>query len=641
MKRDFKRQSGDGQKGTLKEEKGFGMECEFAINEIDWDIVSQRFPEISFLLSMQKIEPLDLVRDQKGYIHATSLRGDLYSKDVEKEIASWKSRILWDGIDILYVYGVGLGSHYVAIKEWLCQKKERVCIFLEDDLSVLYTLFCLPVGRDILQNPQVHIYYAPNISSFDAVLEECAMRWMSDRIEFTAIFSYEKGRKKKLQSMRLKLLRSSTLIHIAISESLHYHLLMENILSNFFSIPHSFHANKWKGICKGIPAVICGAGVSLAQVSRFLQEFENRAIIIAGGSAITALGAMGICPHIAMALDPNDEEYMRIKASSLFEIPFIFSSRLNKEVLACSNMNLGYLCSDTGGPFESWMHDKLQLGGQSLGPELGAEALSVTTLAIPLARYLGCQKVLLCGVDLSYQDMQRYPPGVLPSAQVFFEELQAETRSMEKLVYRKNQEGKTVTSLVKWIMEASCIGSYVLSHPDMEFFTASKEGLPIKGVIPLAIDEFMHRHCQRTYDLRGLLHAESELARFSHIGETQVKEALQELKKSLEEALSLFDQMDKEISRKLVQDAHDPVESGVMSLLEMDLQNESAFSACLQNTFGAYQRILDRYFPCIHSVDTEQGRTNFLEKKKKLWQECGKVTKACLDLIVKALSVAF
>jgi uncharacterized Rossmann fold enzyme len=432
-----------------------------------------------------------------------------------------------------------------------------------------------------------------------------------------------------MESLRLEVLRKSTVVHVGISETLHYHVLMENIVANFSHIASSFHVNKLQDLCKDIPAVICGAGVSLAEVAETIKQLQQKAVIIAGGSTITALGHMGIIPHIAMALDPNDEEYDRLKASSIFEVPFVFAARLNKDVLGSTHMRLGYVCSDTGGPLETWMQEKLSIDPDSLGPELGAEALSVTTLAIPLARYLGCRKILFCGVDLSYRNMQRYPAGVVASAKVFLDDLKKEKRSMEKLIYEKNLQGKTVTTLVKWVMEASCIGAYVQNHPDMEFFTASEQGLPILGVLPSSVEEFALRYCQKQYDIRGLIHAQSELVSFNHFSEKQVKEAFLNLAASLEKSFALFEQMDAEIARKLAQDASHPAESGLMSLIEQDLVEQDAFTACLQYTFSAYQRLLLRYYPCFAPVETQEGR--------RLWQECHLIAKACLKQVRKFL----
>lgn len=595
-------------------------------SDIPWELLQERFPEISFLLSIS--EPnLRTFRED--------LKKSLYNQDLELELQEWKNSLILDGVEVLYVYGVGLGYHYLSLKKWLAEKKERMLVFFEEDLAVLQELFKLPQGLDLLQNPQVHIELLKKPFSWKQVLDEAIRKWVSDRVEFTSMISYAKGQEKKIKKIRLELLRKSALMCVAMTECLHYHRLMENISLNFLEVPNSFHVNCWKNICRGVPAIICGAGVSLAEAIETIKKLENKALIIAGGSAITALNHVGIRPHIAIALDPNDEEYARIKASSCFEIPFVYSSRLQKEVLTSTNVTSGYLCSDTGGAFEKWLQDELKIGGDTLGPELGIEALSVTTLAVPLAHYLGCGPILLCGVDLSYKDMQRYPEGVIASAKVFLEEMQAEKRSMEKLVRKKNLEGQMVYSLVKWVMEANCLGSYAKKNKGTKFFNASSQGLPIHSIPYLSIRDFVRNYCETEYDLRAQLHAETEEARVFDFSIKEVKQTFAKLSDSLQACLPLFDQMIQEIERKqgLPFDPFSPLDSGKMQLLEMDLVEQKAYEICLDSVFYIYQKILNRCYPINPIENTAFNQRTELEKKKQLWKECHSVVKACLKVV--------
>ncbi len=588
-------------------------------SKIAWDLLLSRFPEIGFLLSLDQEEGQDAFHDK------------------EEGTQEWVDAISLEGVDVLYVYGIGTGSYYLALQKWLEEKKGRTIVFFEENLAILRTLFFSPLGLDILQNPQVHVQLLSNSLSLDDLFEECVKRWISDRVEFVAIPSYSKGQEKKMKKLRLQLLRKSALMSVAITETLHYHRLMENISLNFLTVPESFHVNQWNNICKNIPAIICGAGVSLAEAAKMLQGLDQRALIVAGGSAITALHHFGIRPHIAMALDPNDEEYGRMKSSGSFEIPFIYSSRLHKEVLTSTNVKPGYLCSDTGGAFESWLQEELRIDPLSLGPELGVEALSVTTLAVPLVRFLGCNPILFCGVDLSYKDMQRYPPGVVSSAKVFLAEMQAEKRSMEKLIRKKNAEGHLVYTLVKWVMEASCIGDYAKAHEQTQFFNASFQGLVIPLVPQLPLQEFIKRYCQDQHDIRGRLHVEGEIAKFSDFSGEDVKVAFLKLATSLRRCLPILEDMLQEIERKQKEPftLKSSMESGKMQLLEMDLLEESSYSICLESVFCVYQRILDRCYPCDPYLDSETVQKNGLEKKKQLWTECLKVLKACLAVVGK------
>jgi hypothetical protein len=47
------------------------------------------------------------------------------------------------------------------------------------------------------------------------------------------------------------------------------------------------------------------------------------------------------------------------------------------------------------------------------GSDLAKESLSITTMALSLARQLGGAPIILCGVDLAYVSNERYATGVV------------------------------------------------------------------------------------------------------------------------------------------------------------------------------------------------------------------------------------
>lgn len=605
---------------------------------MNWDLLGKRFPDLSFLLSLSSFSPVESKEASTGHKNYKMARGWLYGEDIAQELCSWKDSLPLEKVTIVYHWGIGLGYHYEALKDWLLAKQERMLIFFEDDLQVLELLFSSSLGEDLLSNPKVHIVYIPEEKAWEGALEASVQTWLSDRIIFTALPSYAAGKQKKIEKIRSSLLQKASLVHVGMAELLYYPLLAENIIANFLSLPEGFHVNQMKGCCEGIPAIICGAGASLMDEMPLLQSLQGQALVIAGGSAITALGHQGVLPHIAIALDPNDEEYARLKESSVFEVPFVYSARLHKEVLSCMNVRPGYLCSDTGGSLETWLQKELGIPEDSLGPELGVEALSVTTLAVPLARYLGCSPILFCGVDLSYRGKLRYSPGVLPSAEVNKQEMKEEIRALERLVRKKNREGKQIDTLVKWVMEASCIGAYAKKHQETLFFTASRTGLPIPNVPYLSLEEFLQTHAKKREDLVGLLHAKAQGVRFSCTLQ-EVLHPLEGLQASLHRSISLAGQMLEEVEKRLLQVENLSLspESGLMRLLEMDLCEEVAHEACLHYPFHAYQKTLERVYPSWFSLDTVEGRRCFLEKKRDLWREYRKAAEDC----IRALEMSF
>ncbi len=196
------------------------------------------------------------------------------------------------------------------------------------------------------------------------------------------------------------------------SEVLQYSALTRNLAENFRRLPKAFDATSLRGKFKNIPAIVCGAGPSLQKEAALLQTMQQKAVVIAGGSAITVLHSLGIKPHFGMAVDPNPEELIRLKNISSTDMPLLYANRVCPEIFPLFKGPIGPFCSSTGGPFETWMEKKLNLNTKSIGADLKQEAFSVTTLAIAMACAMGCDPIILAGVDLAYTDGRRYSSGV-------------------------------------------------------------------------------------------------------------------------------------------------------------------------------------------------------------------------------------
>jgi hypothetical protein len=603
---------------------------ESVFSGIDWGTLQDRFPSIALVLCYGSYEKIPCYYDANGWLNAKGLKGPLYSDSIAQEMDNWQQSLISEDIDVLYVYGIGLGYGYKQLQSWLHEKQERRIIFFEDDLSVLGVFFEQEISAVFLKDLQVHLYYLSREKDWDSVVEECLHLWMSDRIEWTALNSYMLYNERKVRSLKLRFLRRSTSIQAKVTDYLHQHKLMDNIASNLRKLSGAFFANDLQGKFEGVPAVICGAGSSLAEAIEHLKALDQKALVIAGGSTITALGHYGIRPHIAMAVDPNEEEYERLRMNSCFEVPFVYSARLHKDIIPSTHMQMGYLCSNTGGFFEDWMHERLGIHQESFALELGNEALSITTLATAFARALGCNPIVFCGVDLSYSNNHKYCPGVISSSSISKKELEKVTRSQDRLVRRKNIQGRFVYTLIKWVMEASCIGSYAKSHQP-SFFNLSSQGLPIPGVLAISWEEFLHQYAQRDYDLRGMLHMEAQLASSFEEKQPILEESFEVIRKSFEKCVYLFEQMQEQVQKKkkTVQQDSFSWESGQVHLIELDLLAEPAYSVCLYSTFAIRNQLLNWWTP-TRRLESEQERLQFLEKQELLWK-CGKeIAEECL-----------
>ena len=118
----------------------------------------ERYPELLFLLSYTPLS------DAHGIV--------LHCDNISEEIERFRKKTPLKGVDILYVYGIGLGHHYAALKSWLKEKRERRLIFLEDELAAIDALLYSEHAEELLNYPQVLLQFIAHPKKLQAHLQE-------------------------------------------------------------------------------------------------------------------------------------------------------------------------------------------------------------------------------------------------------------------------------------------------------------------------------------------------------------------------------------------------------------------------------------------------------------------------------------
>ena len=249
------------------------------------DLLSERYPELVFLLNFSN--PCETLPD-------------------EEFIPEFKDA------EIFYIYGIGGSSAYPSLKEWVLGEKTRRVVFLEDSLHAIESFLSSTYSEQILQDNQMFLSYLEE--PYMKKLEEIVSSYPVEHVFIQATNSYRK--KPQFEQLCLQLLRTTTVVHASTTEILKSHYMLANLMRNISRWPHSFLANRFQGQFVNIPAIICGAGPSLLDAIEPLKSLHDRALILAGGSAITALSNQGITPHLNIAADPNFEEFERLKTAS-------------------------------------------------------------------------------------------------------------------------------------------------------------------------------------------------------------------------------------------------------------------------------------------------------------------------------------
>lgn len=540
------------------------------------DKLQQRYPDIHFSLSF--------FPPQKKRRYS--------SKQIRKHFLEWKQNQSFDHIEILYSIGLESIEVFLESKAWLSQKKERVLIFVENHLEMFSSFLNIPFAKHVLDHPQVHLFY----SEEDAI-ESLAQRFPTDRL---AIFV---PAKRTFETE--KLLRRSAVVSALYSDVLYSHHLFKNVYTNFLRMKDAFDVNQWKNGFVNIPAIICGAGPSLEKSFSQLKNLETKALIIAGGSAVPILSKQGIRPHLAIALDPNEEEFKRFQQNLHFELPFVFSPRLHHNVFTTCNGPFGYLKTDTGGLAENWLEKQLGLTYDAIGPDLGDEAFSVITLAISMAYAFGCNPIIFTGMDLSFSEGKHYATGINP-----IEIDKKNPAALEKTVICHDIFGKPVTSLLKWIMEKDAISRFATMHCDRLFFNATQGGIGFKDIKNLPLEEIAKTYGFRSFDIEGFIHQKIQTTPCS-ISEKILLSQYEKLYRSLKESLHICEEILKEFEEKKEKALH----AGKVILLQQDFVEQIAYECFLKGIDIALNQLLFRYFPDLDNQKT------ILQREVAKWQE--------------------
>jgi hypothetical protein len=410
--------------------------------------------------------------------------------------------------DVLFIFGI-----FPISKEFQLSLKNNPqveFVFLVERLEEL--LFFINNKMDKgFNNDRVHVHWKEEGKKIESFAEEIAKLYPYERVLF-----FKNGLDQEKYDALTKIFLRKLVLEVSVhKELINYPLLCENLFANINHLPRAFDLGKWKDKFKGTPAVVAGAGPSLSLVKGQLKELNDKVLIFAGGSAITALDKMGVSAHLLFAIDPNKEEYDRLRYSHSFAAPLIYGTRVQKDIFRFFPGEIGYIRSDTGGLFEAFVEEKLKIKDGGILQNLSEEALSVTSICLMTAIYLGCNPIYFAGVDLSFKNNLRYSENL--------------TCQQENLL-RDDPSLET-----RWMMEKDVIDDVAKKYKNIDFFDATGSGMTFKNIPAKKLDNTMFDLKENLKEKIYNLSLESKF----EISPFQIIQIQKEIKNSLDE-LSLL-----------------------------------------------------------------------------------------------------
>lgn len=315
----------------------------------------------------------------------------------------------------------------------------------------------------------------------------------------------------------------------------------DNLMNNWKFSVQGKSVKRFKDSFKDTPAVIVGAGPSLNKNIELLNDAKKKALIFAVDAAIDDLNKHDIIPDAISSVERTDE-------------PVRFYNNFNtseETVFAGPNIIPGQIMEK----FDSWILTgrKSDAIFRSIIDNYGDENIeigsNVAHVSYAVARYLGCNPIILCGLDLAYTGGKTHSDEVTK----FLDE-DAELKSYyDKFVRKvKGINGEMLDTYEYFLYAKTWFEQIFASDYGTKIYNATEGGAYISGAEHLAMEEVLRIISDKP-------NIEKRLRQVYQETSNDENRRAEITKKTLDFMISLEDDLDSIL--ELVNEAHDALRS--------------------------------------------------------------------------------
>jgi len=516
------------------------------------------------------------------YLERADLPWDKFGNS--QEAKEWFKTLNLEGIQILYVYGVGLGDYYQAAKKWLDEDSRHYLVFLEDDLSVIQHLLETNKGTALVNDPHVHFYYLNNLKDSSTISDHLFWNFVQTNMRMSALKYYAETKTVPFGDLQHKIQYDASIKNALLEEYLKYGVgFYKNFYPNLLYLTGSYLGNRLFGKFHRVPAIICGAGPSLDKHVHLLGNLKDQALIFAGGSAMNALNAANVQPHFGAGIDPNAEQYKRLSENTAYEVPFFYRNRMFHQAFQSIHGPRLYIPGSGGYAVSDWFEEKL-----GIKSELLDEGHNVVNFCLEIAHRLGCDPIIFVGVDLAYTGNLQYAPGIVDDAALDRTKVLHTTDFDRESLVKTDIIGNPITTLWKWVAESEWIGDFSKDHPDVRIINCTEGGLGFPGVPNESFKDVVQSYFKGSFDLAGRVHGEIQNSVMPQMSYEKIVEYMEQFAASLDRCFEYLTALLEESEvvkarlRKAKKDDRVNLQTGRAALCETELADEPGYLYILE-----------------------------------------------------------
>lgn len=371
--------------------------------------------------------------------------------------------------DVLLVLGLAPPKMVAIMRAAL--PPDRGLVFIEPTLDFAIRMLCQHDFSDAVAGGLTAIVFAGDDRQLQAQLEAIVAKWGVTELQL--VMNPIRYLGDRVANAVGELVRAALRgVELATSTGARYGQdTLANISGNLRAACGGQDLVSLAGAWRDVPAFVIGAGPSLAENGEQLLRLRDRGLVIACDAALPILMERGVYPDIVVSLDVVDTKAV------LFERDFVKNGLLvallgaHPKLVSSWIGPIGFAVDDH--PLAQWAAKCLP-GAVEVGP-LG----NVAQLGFTFARLLGCDPIVLCGVDMAIGDGgEMYAPGVAHRAARSVGELPAEVGAT--VIELPANVGGPVRTLKNMAVYGETL-SKIAALPGRTYTTA-RRGLKMTGI---------------------------------------------------------------------------------------------------------------------------------------------------------------